>query len=43
VKGGAAAVGLLCIPFIVSPIDHGVHAVMDNTTRVWLGGSSEKK
>lgn len=27
------AIGLAAIPFIVEPIDHGVHVLMDQTLR----------
>jgi len=36
------AVGLGVIPFIVHPIDSGVHWGMDNTTRKWIGGADIK-
>lgn len=35
-KWTTTGVGLSCIPFIVSPIDHGVHVLMDRTIRQWL-------
>ncbi|KAH7985649.1 hypothetical protein HPB51_026783 [Rhipicephalus microplus] len=35
-KWTTTGVGLGCIPFIVSPIDHGVHVLMDKTLRQWL-------
>lgn len=35
-KWTTTGVGLGCIPFIVSPIDHGVHTLMDKTLRQWL-------
>ncbi|KAH7957595.1 hypothetical protein HPB52_020733 [Rhipicephalus sanguineus] len=35
-KWTTTGVGLGCIPFIVSPIDHGVHRLMDKTLRSWL-------
>lgn len=35
-KWATTGVGLSCIPFIVSPIDHGVHVLMDRTIRQWL-------
>ncbi|KAL1438891.1 hypothetical protein MTO96_047627 [Rhipicephalus appendiculatus] len=35
-KWTTTGVGLGCIPFIVSPIDHGVDAFMDKTVRQWL-------
>lgn len=30
------AIGLGCIPFIVHPIDSGVHFVMDNSVRRYM-------
>ncbi|XP_046385108.1 mitochondrial fission process protein 1 isoform X2 [Ischnura elegans] len=36
-KWTATAVGIACIPLIVSPIDHGVHQLMDSSVRKWLG------
>lgn len=35
-KWTTTGVGLSCIPFIVSPIDHGVHVLMDKTLRQWV-------
>uniref|UniRef100_A0A224YTM2 Mitochondrial fission process protein 1 n=1 Tax=Rhipicephalus zambeziensis TaxID=60191 RepID=A0A224YTM2_9ACAR len=35
-KWTTTGVGLGCIPFIVSPIDHGVDAFMDKMVRQWL-------
>lgn len=35
-KWTTTGIGLGCIPFIVSPIDHGVHVLMDKTLRQWL-------
>lgn len=37
-KWAVTAIGLGVIPFIVHPIDSGVHIVMDNTTRKIIGG-----
>merc|ERR1712080_201843 len=37
-KWMVTAIGLGVIPFIVHPIDSGVHIVMDNTTRKIIGG-----
>jgi len=36
-KWAVTALGLGSIPFIIHPIDNGVHFVMDNTTRKWIG------
>ncbi|XP_071448132.1 mitochondrial fission process protein 1 [Hetaerina americana] len=36
-KWTATGVGIFCIPLIVTPIDHGVHFLMDNSLRKWLG------
>ncbi|KAL3206622.1 hypothetical protein MRX96_010682 [Rhipicephalus microplus] len=35
-KWTTTGVGLGCIPFTVSPIDHGVHALIGQTLRPWL-------
>lgn len=35
-KWTTTSIGLSCIPFIVSPIDNGVHVLMDKTIRQWL-------
>lgn len=42
-KWTTTGIGLGCIPFIVSPIDHGVHILMNKTLRQWLqsGESSD--
>jgi len=37
-KWAVTGIGLGIIPFIVHPIDNGVHVAMDHTTRVWIGG-----
>lgn len=37
-KWTTTGIGLGCIPFIVAPIDHGVHVLMDNTLRRWIQG-----
>lgn len=36
-KWAVTGLGLGAIPFIVHPIDNLVHAVMDRTTRRWIG------
>jgi hypothetical protein len=36
-KVAVTGLGLGAIPFIVHPIDSLVHAVMDRTTRRWIG------
>eukprot|EP00088_Acartia_fossae_P030147 TRINITY_DN3111_c0_g1_i15.p1 TRINITY_DN3111_c0_g1~~TRINITY_DN3111_c0_g1_i15.p1 ORF type:complete len:154 (+),score=28.74 TRINITY_DN3111_c0_g1_i15:87-548(+) len=36
-KWAVTGLGLGSIPFIIHPIDNMVHAVMDNTTRKWIG------
>ncbi|KAK8788869.1 hypothetical protein V5799_021354 [Amblyomma americanum] len=42
-KWTTTGIGLGCIPFIVSPIDHNVNVLMDKTLRQWLqsGESSD--
>lgn len=35
-KWGPTAIGLLAIPFIIHPIDHGVDYVMDETYRKYV-------
>ncbi|CAN7985580.1 unnamed protein product [Ixodes hexagonus] len=35
-KWTTTGIGLSCIPFIVSPIDHGIHMLMDRTVRRWV-------
>ncbi|XP_002416659.4 mitochondrial fission process protein 1 [Ixodes scapularis] len=35
-KWTTTGIGLSCVPFIVSPIDHGIHALMDRTVRRWV-------
>ncbi|KAG8239673.1 hypothetical protein J437_LFUL013896 [Ladona fulva] len=42
-KWTATIVGLLCIPFIVSPIDNGIHLLMDKTVRKWLNIDNKQK
>ena len=41
-KWAVTGIGLGVIPFIVHPIDTGVHIVMDNTTRKLIGGAPSK-
>lgn len=36
-KWTTTGIGLGCIPFIVSPIDHSIHKLMDFTVRPWIG------
>jgi len=42
-KWMVTGIGLGVIPFIVHPIDSGVHVVMDNTTRKLIGGVPRKE
>jgi hypothetical protein len=42
-KWMVTGIGLGVIPFIVHPIDNGVHVVMDNTTRKIIGGVPRKE
>lgn len=42
-KWMVTALGLGVIPFIVHPIDSGVHVVMDSTTRKVIGGVPKKE
>jgi fission process protein 1 len=42
-KWMVTGLGLGVIPFIVHPIDNGVHVVMDNTTRKIIGGVPRKE
>jgi len=42
-KWMVTGIGLGVIPFIVHPIDNGVHMVMDQTTRKVIGGVPRKE
>ncbi|KAL6049276.1 Mitochondrial fission process protein 1 [Balamuthia mandrillaris] len=41
-RWGSTLAGLLAIPFIVQPIDHGVHWAMDSSIRPWLGAQRDR-
>jgi len=41
-KWTVTAIGLSAIPFIIHPIDHGVHFVLDHTLRRWTATSSDE-
>jgi len=40
-KWTVTAIGLSAIPFIIHPIDHGVHFMMNKTVRQWTAVTSD--
>jgi len=40
-KWTVTGIGLSAIPFIIRPIDHGVHVFLDNTLRKWTAITSD--